>query len=149
MHNVLQLVVQAEELQVARFRIHFKLNDHPAAVFVIYGRRPLTSNAPCRCELVGESDAAGGFAHARSRLREQLERKERTLGHVLGRSTTGSRPFRKQLLKKISPKLGAIMQRKPESANAYTAGSHDEPQAKFAPVTAMRAVRYGTRFMTK
>ena len=44
---------------------------------------------------------------------------------------TGNTPFLKQLLKKISAKLEAIMARKPYSSNAQGACSRLEPQPKF------------------
>ncbi|MNT83491.1 hypothetical protein D3C72_2233680 [compost metagenome] len=46
-------------------------------------------------------------------------------------STMGSRPFLKQLLKKMSAKLGARMARKPNWSNAQGACSRLEPQPKF------------------
>ena len=42
----------------------------------------------------------------------------------------GSRPFLKQLLKKMSAKLGAMMARKPYCSIAQGACSREEPQPK-------------------
>jgi hypothetical protein len=50
---------------------------------------------------------------------------------VASGSTIGSTPFLKQLLKKMSAKLGAISARKPYCCRAQGACSRDEPQPKF------------------
>ena len=50
-------------------------------------------------------------------------------------------PFWNALLVKMSPKLGAITQRKPNPASAQTADSRDEPQPKFSPATRIFASR--------
>ena len=48
-------------------------------------------------------------------------------------SVTGSSPFWHALLKKISPKPGAITQRMPKRMSAHTAPSRELPQPKFGP----------------
>ena len=54
----------------------------------------------------------------------------------------GSMPFLKQLLKKMSAKEGAMMQRMPKSLSAQGACSRDDPHPKFSPATKMAAERY-------
>ena len=54
-------------------------------------------------------------------------------------STMGSRPFLKQLLKKMSAKLGAMMARKPYWSMAQGACSRLEPQPKFSRASRMLA----------
>mmetsp|Transcript_16435 Transcript_16435/g.48150 ORF Transcript_16435/g.48150 Transcript_16435/m.48150 type:complete len:220 (+) Transcript_16435:462-1121(+) len=61
----------------------------------------------------------------------------------------GSMPFLKQLLKKMSAKLGAMMQRMPKSPMDQGACSRDDPQPKFSPATRTLALRYGSWFSTK
>ncbi len=51
----------------------------------------------------------------------------------------GSRPFLKQLLKKMSAKLGAMMVRKPYCASAQGACSRLDPQPKFCRASRMLA----------
>src|SRR5262245_41435545 len=46
----------------------------------------------------------------------------------------------------MSPRLGAITERKPLAASAHTAASREEPQPKFSAATTMRAARYGAWF---
>ena len=55
--------------------------------------------------------------------------------------TMGKTPLRKQLAKKISPKLGAITQLMPIAISAVTAPSRDEPQPKFRPASSIGALR--------
>jgi hypothetical protein len=57
--------------------------------------------------------------------------------------------FWKQLLVKISEKLGATMQRIPNSLSAHAAASRDEPQPKLSHAIRIEASRYGTLFRTK
>ena len=64
------------------------------------------------------------------------------LGSAAARS--GSRPFSKQLSKKMSPKLGAMMQRMPRPRTAQTAVSRELPHAKFAPASKIGASRYAS-----
>jgi hypothetical protein len=54
---------------------------------------------------------------------------------------TGRTPFLKQLLKKMSAKLGAITTRKPKSSSAQTACSREEPQPKFFRPSRIEAPR--------
>ena len=56
-------------------------------------------------------------------------------------STIGSRPFWKQLPKKISPKEGAMTQRMPMPASAQTAISRELPVPKNSPQTRICAPR--------
>ena len=58
-------------------------------------------------------------------------------------------PFFVQLLRKMSPKLGAMTARNPASNSACTAFSLDEPQPKFGSATKMRTPLHSGRFMTK
>mmetsp|Transcript_24501 Transcript_24501/g.39256 ORF Transcript_24501/g.39256 Transcript_24501/m.39256 type:complete len:219 (+) Transcript_24501:564-1220(+) len=61
----------------------------------------------------------------------------------------GSMPFLKQLLKKMSAKLGAMMHRIPKSFRAHGACSRDDPQPKFSKAMSTLADRYGSLFSTK
>jgi hypothetical protein len=58
-------------------------------------------------------------------------------------------PFLKQLLKKISAKSGAMMQRMPKSSSAQGACSREEPQPKFGPAIRISARRQGSWFRMK
>ena len=58
---------------------------------------------------------------------------------VASGSTMGSRPFLKQLLKKMSAKLGAMIARKPYWSSAQGASSRLEPQPKFLRASRMLA----------
>ena len=51
----------------------------------------------------------------------------------------GNKPFLKQLLKKMSAKLGAMMALKPYWSKAQGACSRDEPQPKFLRANKMDA----------
>ena len=57
------------------------------------------------------------------------------LAHSSSGRRTGTMPFFMQLLKKMSPKLGARMLRKPASWKAYGAPSREEPQPKLVFAT--------------
>ena len=59
--------------------------------------------------------------------------------HPAASSRIGSTPFWKQLLKKMSPKLGAMTARKPLSTITVTAFSRDEPQPKLRSATTILA----------
>jgi hypothetical protein len=50
-------------------------------------------------------------------------------------------PFLKQLLKKMSAKLGAITQRMPKSSSAQGACSRELPQPKLSPAIRIWACR--------
>jgi hypothetical protein len=50
-------------------------------------------------------------------------------------------PFLKQLLKKMSAKLGAITQRMPKSSSAQGACSRELPQPKLSPAIRIWAFR--------
>ena len=54
-------------------------------------------------------------------------------------STTGTRPFLVQLLRKMSEKLGAITASKPPCWIAHTACSRDEPTPNAGPATMIEA----------
>ncbi len=54
-------------------------------------------------------------------------------------STTGTRPFFVQLLRKMSLKLGAITASKPPCWMAHTACSRDEPTPNAGPATRIDA----------
>ena len=58
-------------------------------------------------------------------------------------------PFLKLLLKKMSAKSGAMMQRMPKSSSAQGACSREEPQPKFSCAMMICALRYGSWFSTK
>ncbi len=64
-------------------------------------------------------------------------------------SCTGRSPLATQFARKMSAKLGAMMQRMPSCSSAHTAASRDEPQPKFSPATRIDAPWYGLRFRTK
>ena len=64
-------------------------------------------------------------------------------------SAIGRMPFLKQLLWKMSAKLGAITQRMPKSSSAQGACSREEPQPKFSCAIRISACRYGSRLSTK
>jgi hypothetical protein len=57
---------------------------------------------------------------------------------------TGSKPFLSELLKKMSPKLGAMTERMPKPISPKTAVSREEPTPKLRPATAITARRYGS-----
>mmetsp|Transcript_24428 Transcript_24428/g.67140 ORF Transcript_24428/g.67140 Transcript_24428/m.67140 type:complete len:268 (+) Transcript_24428:521-1324(+) len=61
----------------------------------------------------------------------------------------GSMPFLKQLLKNMSAKLGAMMQRMPKSLMDHGACSREEPQPKFSMATRTWADLYGSWLRTK
>mmetsp|Transcript_1696 Transcript_1696/g.4479 ORF Transcript_1696/g.4479 Transcript_1696/m.4479 type:complete len:431 (+) Transcript_1696:272-1564(+) len=63
--------------------------------------------------------------------------------------TIGRMPFLKQLLKKMSAKLGAITQRIPKSSRAQGACSRLEPQPKLSRATRMEAERKAGWLRTK
>ena len=60
----------------------------------------------------------------------------------------GRMPFLKLLLKKMSAKSGAMMQRMPKSSSAQGACSREEPQPKFSCAMMICALRYGYWFNT-
>jgi hypothetical protein len=61
----------------------------------------------------------------------------------------GSSPFLKQLLKKMSAKLGAMIARKPYWSSAHGACSRDEPHPKFLRATRIDAPWKRGWFRTK
>ena len=61
----------------------------------------------------------------------------------------GKIPFLKQLLKKMSAKLGAIMHLIPKSRSDQGACSLLLPQPKLSPVINIEAFLYGSQFKTK
>ena len=61
-------------------------------------------------------------------------------------STIGRMPFLKQLLWKMSAKLGAMTQRMPKSSSAQGACSRELPQPKLSPAIRIWALRQGSRF---
>ena len=61
----------------------------------------------------------------------------------------GRIPLLKQLLKKISAKLGLITHLIPKSSKAQGACSLEEPQPKFFPAKRIFDFEYGSKFVEK
>mmetsp|Transcript_8807 Transcript_8807/g.18274 ORF Transcript_8807/g.18274 Transcript_8807/m.18274 type:complete len:416 (+) Transcript_8807:433-1680(+) len=64
-------------------------------------------------------------------------------------SLMGSMPFLKLLLKKMSAKEGAMMQRMPKSFSAHGACSREDPHPKLSPATRTEVERYWGLLSTK
>ena len=94
---------------------------------------PLGRTTTWRARSIGD---AGVAAHAWRP--PSAGRRPRAAGAI------GRMPFLKQLLWKMSAKLGAITQRMPKSSSAQGACSRDEPQPKFSCAIRISAWRYGS-----